>query len=114
MSQLESEFGCESADTEFREFFEVVSELVLGGTEADEEALVAVLSPLGAGEATVQLVEGDLSVRDALSYARGLSELGLAAQADEVVGAVIEALDPRRRHAARWFGAELAAVTAAA
>jgi hypothetical protein len=58
----------------------------------DDEAAARLLEPLGASEVVVPLVEGDLSVADAMAYARGLHELGLDAQARELLEAVLTAM----------------------
>jgi len=108
----------EQAHTEFGQFLTVLRELVFdagahGAGEAfDDELVTELLRPLGAHRLTVELVEGDLSLPEAVVYARGLSELGLAAQADEVLGAVVAALQPGDMP--QWFAVELAPFTAAA
>jgi len=105
----------EQADTEFGEFFGMIDDLV-HGSHADADVLVDVLRPLGVADHTVSLVEGDLTVSEALTYARGLAELGFAWQAEEVLSAVYDALDPSRplSGAAVGLSGALGPVTAAA
>jgi hypothetical protein len=57
----------------------------------DEDACVALLQPWGLA-AHVSLVEGDVSVREALTYARVLLEIGRDEEAWEVFEAVLAAL----------------------
>jgi hypothetical protein len=57
----------------------------------DEEACVALLHPWGLA-AKVVLVEGELSVREALTYARVLMELGREEEAYGVFEAVVSTL----------------------
>lgn len=58
----------------------------------DEEAAARVLQPLGAERAVVELIEADLTVDEALAYARGLHELGMDAQAHELLEAILQSL----------------------
>ena len=57
----------------------------------DDDACASLLAPWGLG-ARVGLVEGDLSVREALTYARVLTELGRDVEAREVFEAVVAAV----------------------
>ena len=58
----------------------------------DEDACLAVIHCVGSrGTATVHLIEGDLTPREALSYARVMMELGNDGLAQEVVQAVVQA-----------------------
>jgi hypothetical protein len=57
----------------------------------DEACLGLIRSAGGRGAAAVALVEGDANAADALAYARTLCELGLLAEAREILAEVLRA-----------------------
>jgi len=71
----------------FEQFKQTLWELL----PVDEEACVALLTPWGLS-AKVVLVEGELSVREALTYARVLVEIGRDEEAYGVFDAVLSSL----------------------
>jgi hypothetical protein len=60
---------------------------------SDEDACLALLqcTVSATGETVIALVEGDVSAREALAYARCMLELGNEQAAEELVGQVIQA-----------------------
>jgi hypothetical protein len=71
----------------FDDFRQAVWELL----SSDDGACAGLLAPWDHG-AAVSLVEGDLSVPDALAYARGLADMGRDDQARELFDAVLRAV----------------------
>lgn len=71
----------------FEQFKQTLWELL----PVDEQACVALLQPWGL-QAKVNLIEGELSVREALTYARVLHELGREEDAYSVFLAVLESM----------------------
>jgi hypothetical protein len=79
----------------FDDFKQAMWELL----HSDDEACAALLAPWGL-DATVSLVEGDVSVIEALGYARVLAEMGLDDQAHEIFECVVASVLRAPRQAA--------------
>lgn len=69
----------------YNDFAETVWRLVC----FDDQEAVAMLARLHLSSGTVRLIEGDLTVEEALAYVRGLHEMGLEVEARELLDATL-------------------------